>query len=88
MNSPSVFTVADRDRLRGCLLQMAASDPRIVAGAAVGSLALAEGDRWSDLDLTFAVAGSLSLTDVLEDWTRTLAAPWFADLEIPPGASQ
>src|SRR5205814_8510184 len=31
------------------------------------------GDRFSDLDLTFAVADDVSVADVLDDWTRTLS---------------
>src|SRR5205814_192264 len=69
---------------RACLAH-AESDPRIVAGAAVGSLAVAGGDRFSDLDLTFAVADDVPIADVLADWTRTLsdelAAVHLVDLE-------
>ncbi len=46
---------------------------RVVAGAAVGSLALNQGDRWSDLDLTFAVADDIPVAKVLEAWTRDIA---------------
>jgi hypothetical protein len=67
-----MFTIQDRDELRNHVLQQADSDPRVVAGAIVGSLALSDGDRWSDLDLTFAVVDDVSMTDVLEDWTRDL----------------
>lgn len=67
-----MFSIEDRDRVRDRLLQLAASDARVVAGAVVGSLALSDGDRWSDLDLTFAVADEFSIFDVLEDWTRIL----------------
>jgi hypothetical protein len=67
-----MFSVEDRDRNRDRVLKLAASDARIVAGAVVGSLALSDGDRWSDLDLTFAVADEFSIFDVLEDWTRIL----------------
>ena len=67
-----MFSVSDRDRIRDYVLQLAASDARVVAGAAVGSLALGGGDRWSDLDLTFAVADEISMFDVLEDWTRKI----------------
>jgi hypothetical protein len=49
-----MFSIDDRNRVRDRMLALAASDPRVVAGAVVGSLALHEGDRWSDLDLTFA----------------------------------
>jgi hypothetical protein len=68
-----VFTVEQRDTLQERVLAIAARDPRIVAGALVGSLALGGGDRHSDLDLTFAVAERGSVGEVIEDWTRTLA---------------
>ena len=48
-----MFSTQDRDRIRERVLQLAASDARVVAGAVVGSLAHGGGDRWSDLDLTF-----------------------------------
>lgn len=83
-----MFTVEQRDALRERLLQLAEDDPRIVAGAAVGSLAVGWGDRYSDLDLTFAVVDEEAVADVLADWTRTLvdeldAVP-LVDLERAP----
>ena len=68
-----MFTVADRNRVRDRVLALATSDARVVAGAVVGSLALSEGDRWSDLDLTFAISDVSSLLAILDDWTHTLA---------------
>ncbi|MFN2471487.1 MAG: nucleotidyltransferase domain-containing protein [Gaiellaceae bacterium] len=65
--------VEERDRVRDHVLGLAESDPRIVAAAAVGSLALGQGDRWSDLDFTFGVAEGASVAEVLEDWTLELA---------------
>jgi hypothetical protein len=50
----------------------------VVAGAVVGSLAHQPGDRWSDLDLTFAVADSVHPHDVLEDWSVRLATEFGA----------
>ena len=73
-----MYTIGYRDQIRDRVLQMAAGDPRVVAGAAVGSLALEEGDRWSDLDLTFGVGDGHSIYDVLEDWTRKLVAEFGA----------
>ena len=70
----SFFSPEDRDHARERVLELARSDGRIVAGAVVGSLALGDGDEWSDLDLTFAVAEGISVEDVLGDWTRVLAA--------------
>src|SRR5262245_8218129 len=68
------------------MLRLAAEDERVVAGAAVGSLAVGGGDRFSDLDLTFGITGSVPA--VLDDWTRTLTeqlnAVRLADLEVGP----
>jgi len=65
-----MFKVSDRNHVRDRVLQLAQEDGRVVSGAVVGSLALTDGDRWSDLDLTFGVADEFSMFDVLEDWTR------------------
>ena len=84
-----MFSVSDRDRIHDYVLQLAASDARVVAGAAVGSLALGGGDRWSDLDLTFAVADNVPVPEVLEDWTRNLVQELDAAhlFDLPSGAS-
>ena len=60
-----MFTVEQRDLLLERLLRLAEEDERVVAGAAVGSLAVDEGDRFSDLDLTFGIADHLPVADVL-----------------------
>ncbi|HET8526790.1 MAG TPA: nucleotidyltransferase domain-containing protein [Actinomycetota bacterium] len=67
-----MFTVEQRDALRERLLTRAREDERVVAAAVVGSLAADAADRYSDVDLTFAIADHLPVADVLEDWTRTL----------------
>src|SRR5258708_15455038 len=84
-----MFSVIDRDRVRDRVLQLAASDARVVAGAVVGSLARDEGDRWSDLDLTFAIADNLPVLDVAEDWTHYLVAEFDAAhlFDLPSGPS-
>lgn len=84
-----MFSVNDRERVRDYVLQLASSDARVVAGAVVGSLALSDGDRWSDLDLTFAVADNLSIYDVLEDWTRNIIEKFDAMhlFDLPSGPS-
>jgi len=69
-----VFAIKDRERVHERVLELAASDPRVVAGAALGSLALGDGDRWSDLDLMFALADGVTVSEVLTDWTAKLAA--------------
>src|SRR5262245_61965352 len=67
-----------RDRVREHVLGLADSDPRVVAAAVIGSLAQGDGDRWSDLDLTFGVAAGSSVAEVMDDWTRDLAATFAA----------
>jgi hypothetical protein len=85
----SMFSVKYRERVHARVLQMAAADRRVVAGAVVGSLALEEGDLWSDLDLTFAVVDGLPIMEVLEDWTRSLVDEFNAVrlFDLPSGAS-
>jgi hypothetical protein len=60
-----MFTPESRLRLREELLDAARADPRIQGAAITGSGALAEEDRWSDIDL------ALSFTDqtVIDTWT-------------------
>jgi hypothetical protein len=83
-----VFTVEQRDALREHLLRLAEEDEHVVAGAAVGSLAVDGGDRFSDLDLTFGIADHVPVAGVLDVWTRTLIdeldAVHLADLERGP----
>src|SRR6516225_1564873 len=67
-----MFSVEDRNRVRDHVLDRAKTDARVVAGAVVGSLATSEGDRWSDLDLTFGVADGAALPEVLDDFTVDL----------------
>jgi hypothetical protein len=67
-----VFTIQDRRRVRHHLIDMARADPRIVAGAEVGSLTQTTGDRWSDVDLTFGVCTQGDVDAVLRDWTERL----------------
>src|SRR5512140_651333 len=84
-----MFTIDDRNRVRDWVLRMAASDAGVVAGAVVGSLALSDGDRWSDLDLTFAVADGVPVEGVLEDWTRSIVSELNAVrlFDLPSGPS-
>lgn len=83
-----MFTIEQRNALRERVLTLADQDRRVVAGAAIGSLALGGGDPFSDLDLTFAVADDVSVAEVLDDWTRMLAnelgALQLVDLERGP----
>jgi hypothetical protein len=84
-----MFTVEQRDALRERVRELGEEDARVVAGAAVGSLAVeGGGDRYSDVDLTFAISDGVPILDVLDDWTRTLADEFDAvrlvDLERGP----
>ena len=69
-------------------MRLAEADPRVVAGAMVGSLAVDAGDPYSDLDMTFGIADDAEVADVLDDWTRALEAELDAvalvDLERGP----
>ena len=67
-----MFSVEQRDAVRARMLQLGDEDDRVVAGAAVGSLAVGTGDRFSDLDLTFGIVDHVPVADVLNDWKRTL----------------
>jgi hypothetical protein len=84
-----MYSIEYRNLVRDHVLQLATCDERILAGALVGSLALSDGDRWSDLDLTFAVADQFSMFDVLEDWTRNLVQEFDAAhlFDLPSSAS-
>src|SRR6187431_318388 len=84
-----MFSVAYRDYVRDNVLRLASVDPRIVAAAIMGSLAHGPGDRWSDLDLTFAVADDVSVMDVLEHWTGQITAQFgaFHLFDVSSGAT-
>lgn len=73
-----MFDIDRRDDVRSRVLQLAEADPRVVAAAVVGSLARGPGDRWSDLDLTFALAPGVPLTDLLDEWQDKLQAEFAA----------
>jgi hypothetical protein len=84
-----LFSIDDRNRLRDHVLRQAGADSRVVAGAVVGSLANSEGDRWSDLDLTFGVADGVPLREVLDDFTVDLVNRFDAIhlFDLPSGAA-
>ncbi len=67
-----MFTPEERARLRSELLDYAAGDARIGGAAITGSAAAGHEDRWSDIDLAFAVAEPAGVPDVLADWTAYL----------------
>jgi hypothetical protein len=81
-----MFTPAERERVRERLVEIAASDRRVISAALVGSLAAGEQDRWSDIDLTFGVDDAVPIEDVLDDWARRMDeefdAVWLFDLAV------
>src|SRR4051794_38568968 len=62
-----MFTVEERDRARARVLELAEGDPRVVAGAEVGSAAAGGADRGSALALTsgMGAAGPAEVADSL-----------------------
>jgi hypothetical protein len=84
-----MYSIEDRNKIRDWVLAQADADKRVVAGAVVGSLALADGDKWSDLDLTFGVDDAVSMYDVLADWTAKLEAAFGVVqlFDLPAGPS-
>lgn len=71
------------------MLALAQEDDRVVAGKIVGSLAAGGGDRFSDLDLTFAVADGVPIGDVLEAWSKVVESELegMQLFDLPAGAS-
>ena len=71
-----MFTAEQRDQVRQRVLALAQSDPRVIAGALTGSMALGGGDRWSDIDVAVGIAEGITPETVLDDWTQVLAREW------------
>jgi hypothetical protein len=69
-----MFDVVLREEVEDFLIRLAEVDARITAAAVVGSRAHTEGDRWSDIDLTFAVADATKPVVILDEWAETLRA--------------
>jgi hypothetical protein len=82
-----MFTVAERDSVRERLLGSAGSDPAIVGAAVTGSQAVGGSDRWSDVDLAFAVDGPLG--DAMRRWTKLLYDDFAAvhHWDLPSGSA-
>lgn len=84
-----MFTVEERERIRARLLEVAEADDRVVAAAVVGAEAGGRVDRWSDLDLTFAVRDGVAAAGVIESFTAIMAAEFGAEhlFDLPAGPS-
>jgi hypothetical protein len=63
------FTTEERRTTRDRLLELAESDPNIVAAAVTGSGAVATEDEWSDIDLAFAVGDAGEVSSMITSWT-------------------
>ena len=67
-----MFTTEQREQARDRILSIARADPRITAGALIGSMAAGAEDAWSDIDMTFGAVNDAIPEDVLGDWTVIL----------------
>jgi hypothetical protein len=82
-----VFTVTDRDRVRGRLLELAEEDPDVAAAAITGSYVADGGDAWSDIDLAFGIRGDVQ--SALAKWKDVLYGEFGAihDWDLPWGST-
>ena len=82
-----LFAEDFRARVRDRILQVAGTDRRVTSGAIVGSLAHGKGDRWSDLDLIFAVQEEAHKLAVLDDLAAKLQEEFGATqlFDLPSG---
>jgi len=72
MDDALLFTAQKREQIREELVAAAKADSRIGGAAHLGSAALGQLDRWSDIDLALCLAPHADLTQVLVDWTARL----------------
>ena len=72
MDDISVFSPQNREQMRAELVAAARADPRIRGAAHLGSAALGQQDRWSDIDLALCLAPDADLNQVVVDWTTRL----------------
>jgi predicted nucleotidyltransferase len=81
-----VFAVEERERVRRRLIELAEADPDVSGAAIVGSHAQGQGDRWSDIDLAFAVS---DVPKALARWTDVLEREFQAvhHWDLPAGVS-
>ena len=68
----SIFTPADRERLRADLVSAAQNDPNLCGAAHTGSVATSRLDRWSDIDLALCMAPAARQQQIVAEWTDRL----------------
>ncbi|MET8359073.1 nucleotidyltransferase domain-containing protein [Micromonospora sp. NPDC005171] len=81
-----MFSVEERDLIRQRLLHLAEHDPAVLAAAVTGSHATDDEDRWSDVDLAFAVSDPLDA--VMHRWTQQMYRDFAAvhHWDLPSGS--
>jgi hypothetical protein len=84
----AMFTIEHRALIRSEILEKASHDGRISGAAITGSGAAGTEDRWSDIDLAFALADGVELVPTLNEWTTYMYTEHSAihHLDVPSGA--
>jgi hypothetical protein len=84
-----MFTAEQRDHVRQRVLELAQSDPRVIAGALTGSMVFEGEDELSDIDVAFGIAEGITLEAVLDDWTHIFEQEWgvLHHFDLPFGSS-
>ena len=72
MNDVLVFATEQREQTRRELVAAAKADSRVGGAAHLGSGALGQVDRWSDIDIALCLAPDADLKQVLSDWTTRM----------------
>jgi hypothetical protein len=72
MDDISIFSSQKREQIRGELVDAAKADQRIGGAAHLGSAALGQQDRWSDIDLALCLVPHADSNEVVVDWTKRL----------------
>jgi hypothetical protein len=67
-----MFTLEQKNHVRDRVLELARADSRVTGGALTGSMAFGSGDKWSDIDVAFGIAGGITPETVLDDWMQVL----------------
>ena len=62
-----MYTTKERQAIQNHIISIAKTDERIIDGAIVGSEAIGNNDRWSDIDLSFGVKNIDVIVDLLRD---------------------
>jgi hypothetical protein len=65
-----MYSLEQRDAVRKRVLDLAAADPHVLGAAITASQATNSEDRWSDIDLAFAIDGRLDAA--MQRWTQRL----------------